>query len=50
MKIRYEGNMISLLEGLKNLFIGKPQYPHCHMIDYGIHAVTIEGVFSQKQA
>ena len=50
MELKQNGTIMSLLESLKNSMIGKPHLPHSHMIDYGIHALTVETIFSQKQA
>ena len=38
------------LEALKNQFVGKIHYPHGHMVDKGIQAVTIEAISSKKAA
>lgn len=38
------------LEALKNQFIGKIHYPHGHMIDKGIQAVTIEAMSTKKSS
>jgi hypothetical protein len=37
------------LESLKNALTGKVHYPHGHMIDKGIQAVTIEAVLETKK-
>ena len=42
------GNVMFYLEALKNQFIGKIHYPHGHMIDKGIQAVTIEAMSGKK--
>lgn len=38
-----------MLESLKNTLIGKLHHPHTKFIDYGAHAITIEGVRSVKK-
>ena len=41
---------MSLLESLKNSFTGKIHMPHSPMINYGIHALTFEAVYSPSVA
>ena len=42
-------NVMYYLESLKNALTGKVHYPHGHMIDKGIQAVTIEAVLESKK-
>jgi len=46
--VNRQGNLMSLLDTLKNLFIGKIRLPHAHMINHGIQSITFEAVFSQQ--
>lgn len=41
---------MSLLESLKNSFIGKIHMPHSPMINFGLHALTFEAVYSPSVA
>jgi len=47
-RVNRQGTVMSLLESLKNSLIGKVHMPHSHLIDYGVHALTFEAVFSQQ--
>ena len=49
-RVNRQGTVMSLLESLKNSLIGKVHMPHSHLIDYGVHALTFEAVFSQQAA
>jgi hypothetical protein len=42
-------NVMFYLESLKNALTGKVHYPHGHMIDKGIQAVTIEAIQESKK-
>lgn len=42
--------ILSLLESLKNSFIGKVHMPHSPMMNHGIHALTFEAVYSPAVA
>jgi len=42
-------NIMYYLESLKNALTGKVHYPHGHMIDKGIQAVTIEAVLESRK-
>lgn len=35
--------MLQMFESIKNQYVGKPHEPHSHMIEYGIHAITVRG-------
>jgi hypothetical protein len=49
-RVHHNGTIMSLLESLKNAFIGKVHMPHSPMIDHGLHAITIEGTHSKSLA
>ena len=38
-----KGTILQLFENIKNQYVGRPHLPHAHMIEYGIHAITIKG-------
>ena len=42
-------NVMYYLESLKNALTGKVHYPHGHMINKGIQAVTIETIMESKK-
>lgn len=42
------GTILQMLENIKNQYIGRPHMPHSHMIEYGIHAVTLKGTTDIK--
>jgi len=47
-RVQFKANVMSLLESLKNSLIGKVHMPHSPMIDHGLHALSIEGVYSKS--
>ena len=46
---RPDESVIYYFESLKNILVGKVHYPHGHMIDKGIQAVTIEAVLEKSK-
>jgi Gaa1-like, GPI transamidase component len=43
-----KGTILQMFENIKNQYVGKPHQPHSHMIEYGIHAITIKGSYDPK--
>ena len=41
---------MSLLDSLKNSFIGKVHMPHSHLIEYGIQSLTYEIIYNKQIA
>ena len=37
-----KGSALQMFESVKNQYTGKPHLPHSHMLEYGIHAITLK--------
>ena len=46
--INGRGELMPMLDTMKNSLVGKLQYPHSKMIDYGLHAITLEGAKNKR--
>lgn len=38
--MNYKGSVASMLDSVKNAFIGRVHYPHIHFIEKGIHSIS----------
>lgn len=43
-----KGTILQMLESIKNQYVGKPHQPHSHLVEYGVHAITIKGTLDPK--
>ena len=37
-----KGSALQMFESVKNQYVGRPHLPHSHMLEYGIHAITLK--------
>lgn len=47
-QVNRDGSLLTFLDTLKNLLVGKIKHPHTHMINHGIQAITFEGIYNEK--
>ena len=47
-QVNRDGSLLTFLDTLKNLLVGKIRHPHTHMINYGIQAITFEAIYNEK--